>query len=195
MTTDILRLAVLVSSVRQGRFAPVVTGWFTARAEGAFDLDVIDLAEADLPLSLPDRESGPDAATADVLARLTPRLERADAFVVITPEYNHSYPASIKNLIDWHFTQWQAKPVGFVSYGGISGGLRAVEHLRGVFAEMHAVTVREQVSFANYWELLGEDGGLAGSEAADTAAKTLLEQLDWWARSLKEAREKRPYAA
>ena len=115
--------------------------------------------------------------------------------MVITPEYNHSYPASIKNLVDWHFSQWQAKPVGFVSYGGVSGGLRAVEHLRGVFAELHAVTVRDQVSFANYWELLGEDGGLAGSEAADAAAKTLLGQLDWWARSLKEARERRPYAA
>ena len=70
-----------------------------------------------------------------------------------------------------------------------------MEHLRGVFAEMHAVTVREQVSFANYWESLGEDGGFAGAAAADAAAKTMLGQLDWWARSLKEARERRPYAA
>ena len=195
MTTDNVRLAVLLASVRDGRFGPAVADWFTARAEGAFDLDVIDPAEYALPLALPDRERGPDAEAAGVLARLTPRLERADAFVVITPEYNHSYPASIKNLVDWHFTQWQAKPVGFVSYGGVSGGLRAVEHLRGVFAELHAVTVRDQVSFANYWESLGEDGALGGSAAADAAAKTMLGQLDWWARSLKEARERRPYAA
>ncbi|MEO3784616.1 NAD(P)H-dependent oxidoreductase [Actinocorallia sp. B10E7] len=194
MTTDHIRLAVIVSSVRGGRFGPVVANWFASQAGPAFDLDVIDLAEVDLPLSLPAKGDQPDPEAAAVLARITPRLEQADAFVVVTPEYNHSYPASIKNLVDWHFTQWQAKPVGFVSYGGVSGGLRAVEHLRGVFAEMHAVTVRDQVSFANYWELFSEDGRPA-DERADAAAKTLLDQLDWWARSLREAREKRPYAA
>ncbi len=68
-------------------------------------------------------------------------------FVVVTPEYNHSFPGPLKAAIDRHVTPWQAKPVGFVSYGGISGGLRAVEHLRQVFAELHAVTVRETVSF------------------------------------------------
>ena len=188
-----MRLAIIVSSVREGRFAPVVADWFTSRAGSVFDPDVIDLAETDLPLALPARGSEPAPATAAVLAGLTPRLERADAFVVITPEYNHSYPASVKNLIDWHFTQWQAKPVGFVSYGGVSGGLRAVEHLRGVFAEMHSVTVRDQVSFANYWEVFSEDG--QPGEGADAAAKTLLGQLDWWARSLREARDRRPYAA
>nr|WP_083850877.1 NAD(P)H-dependent oxidoreductase [Arthrobacter sp. TB 23] len=65
------------------------------------------------------------------------RLHAADAFVVVTPEYNHSSPASLKNAIDWSYEEWQTKPVGFVSYGGISDGLRAIEHLRPVISEVH----------------------------------------------------------
>ncbi|MCD0452037.1 NAD(P)H-dependent oxidoreductase [Actinocorallia sp. API 0066] len=196
MTTETpLKLAVITASVREGRFGPSVTEWFTAHANGAFEVDVIDVAEhGDLPLAFPAKGVEPPAEIVAAVGRITPRLEAADAFVVVTPEYNHSYPASLKNLVDWHFTQWQAKPVGFVSYGGVSGGLRAVEHLRGVFAELHAVTVRDQVSFAFYWETWGENGP-QDAEAADTAAKQLLSQLDWWGRALREARERRPYAA
>jgi hypothetical protein len=82
----------------------------------------------------------PVAGTQAVLADVGPRLAAAEAFVVVTPGYNHSFPASFKNLIDWHDTQRQAKPIGFVSYGGLSGGLRSVEQLRQVFAELHAAT-------------------------------------------------------
>jgi NAD(P)H-dependent FMN reductase len=130
-----------------------------------------------------------------VLKELTPRLEKADAFVVITPEYNHSYPASLKNLIDWHFTQWQAKPVALVSYGGESGGRHAIEHLRHVFAELHAMTLRDTISVTKYYEQFGQDGRPIDPTELNAAAKTLLTQLEWWARALSEAREKRPFAA
>src|SRR5689334_20020364 len=146
--TNQLRLAVIVGSTRDGRFGPVVASWFAGLARQREDLavSVVDLADTPLPAHLSGRPTPEDAA---LLAALTPKLAEADAFVVVTPEYNHSYPAPLKNAIDWHFTQWQAKPVGFVSYGGVSGGLRAVEHLRQVFAELHAVTVRDTVSFHN----------------------------------------------
>ncbi len=80
------------------------------------------------------------------------RFAAADAFVIVTPEYNHSFPTPLKTAIDWHSTQWHAKPVSFVSYGGASGGLRAVEHLRQAFAEVHAVTVRNSISFHGVWD-------------------------------------------
>ncbi|MES4901507.1 MULTISPECIES: NAD(P)H-dependent oxidoreductase [unclassified Streptomyces] len=187
-----LRLAVIVASTREGRFGPKVADWFTSRAALHADLhaDVIDLADTPLPGSLSHRP-GPEAAEA--LAAVTPRLEAADAFVVITPEYNHSYPAPLKNAIDWHYTPWQAKPVGFVSYGGVSGGLRAVEHLRPVFAELHAVTVRHTVSFHNAGELFDADGTLKDPKGPEAAATALLDQLTWWARALREARDARPY--
>lgn len=182
-TTPPLRLAVVIGSSRQGRFAPTVAEWFLRHATARPDLTVgiVDVGELDLPHTFGTPAPGA-AATAATLAE-------ADVFVVVTPEYNHSYPAALKNLIDTHGREWQAKPVGFVSYGGISGGLRAVEHLRGVFAELHAVTVRDTVSFHNPWQ---QQGGPA-SAAADTAAKTMLDQLVWWGEALRAARATRPY--
>ncbi|GAA2450838.1 NAD(P)H-dependent oxidoreductase [Streptomyces glaucus] len=192
MSTTPLRIAVICASVREGRFGPTVARWITgqARRRGDVEVDYLDLADHPLPVGL---SRSPSAEVAEALGRVTPRLENADAFVVVTPEYNHSYPASLKNLIDWHYTQWRAKPVGLVSYGGLAGGLRAVEHLRPVFAELHAVTIREQVSFHNAWDRFDENGTLKEPEAAEAAAKTMLDQLTWWGEALREARRKRPY--
>ncbi|WP_395360491.1 NADPH-dependent FMN reductase [Streptomyces sp. YH02] len=189
-----LTLALIVASDREGRFAPVVTDWFRSRlAEREdFTVTVVDLAEIDLPTSL---SYDPSPAVRAELAKVTPVLEAADGYVVITPEYNHSFPAALKNLIDRHYTEWQAKPVGFVSYGGISGGLRAVEQLRQVYAEMHAVTIRDTVSFHNAHGLFDEDGQHKDPAAAEGAAKALLDQLGWWGRALKDAKSVRPYGA
>lgn len=194
MSAAPLRLAVINSSVREGRFGPTVARWFLTQTEQRADVevDLIDLDEHALPHQM---SHAPSDEVAAELARVSPRLAAAEAFVVVTPEYNHSYPASLKNLIDWHSTPWQAKPLGFVSYGGLAGGLRSVEHLRPVFAELHAVTVRDCVSFHNVWGQFDESGALVEPTAASTAAKALLDQLVWWGVSLREAREKRPYGA
>ncbi|WP_309051184.1 NAD(P)H-dependent oxidoreductase [Streptomyces sp.] len=189
-----LTLALVVASDREGRFAPVIADWFRTRvAERAdFALTVLDLAETRLPTSL---SYDPDPAVRAELARVTPVLEQADAFVVLTPEYNHSFPASLKNLIDRHYTEWRAKPVGFVSYGGISGGIRAVEQLRQVYAEMHAVTVRDGVVLPNAQGLFDEDGRFKDPTGPENGAKLMLDQLAWWGRALKDAKSTRPYAA
>jgi NAD(P)H-dependent FMN reductase len=194
-----MKLVIIVGSVREGRFGPRIAQWFTARAaeHGQFAVDVLDVAGAALPHALPSNVG----ALLDVGSRsseqraLSGRLADADAFVVVTPEYNHSFPASLKHLIDWHFTEWQAKPIGFVSYGGHGGGLRAIEQLRLVFAELHAVTVRDSVSFDRHWERFDPAGRLSDAEGPDGAAKVLLDQLAWWSRALSEARAARPYAA
>ncbi|SFW76985.1 NADPH-dependent FMN reductase [Amycolatopsis australiensis] len=189
-----VRVAVIVGSVREGRFGPVVADWLASVAadHGGFQVDVVDLAEPELPMALPAFGTTPRAEVLAEAGKVTPRLAAADAFVVVTPEYNHSFPASLKNAIDWHRTEWIAKPVAFVSYGGMSGGLRAVEHLRAVFAELHAVTVRETVSFHGAHTRFGPDG-LPKDDAAAVAAKAMLDQLGWWARSLAEAKAVRPY--
>jgi NAD(P)H-dependent FMN reductase len=194
-----LKLAVILGSVREGRFGPVVAQWFLdqAQQDGQFDIDLVDLAETPLPAILPatpEELAATDERPAP-LAHLAGRLDEADAFVFVTPEYNHSFPASVKNLVDWHFTQWQAKPVAFVSYGGFGGGLRAIEHLRLVLAEMHAVTIRDTVSFDNHWMRFDDDGELVEADGPNAAAKTLLDRLSWWATVLHEARQKSPYNA
>ncbi|MFG3099213.1 NADPH-dependent FMN reductase [Streptomyces sp. NPDC048182] len=191
-TTAPLRVTLLVGSNRDGRFGPVVADWLLDRLRAREDLvvDAVDVAGAELPTTL---ARTPEASA--VLAEVTPRLADADAFVVLTPEYNHSFPAGLKNLIDWHYTEWRAKPVALVSYGGLAGGLRAVEHLRQVFAELHAVTIRDTVSFHNAGAAFDDTGRLRDASAPDAAAKAMLDQLVWWGRALREAKERRPYAA
>ncbi|MFB8243527.1 NADPH-dependent FMN reductase [Streptomyces sp. NPDC055952] len=187
-----LRVTLVVGSNRHGRFGPVVADWLLARLRSRDDLvaEVVDVAEAALPTSL---EPTPEARAA--LSGVTPKLARADAFVVLTPEYNHSFPAGLKNLVDWHYGEWRAKPVALVSYGGLAGGLRAAEHLRQVFAELHAVTVRDTVSFHNAGASFDDRGALRDPAGPDAAAATMLDQLVWWGLALREARARRPYAA
>ncbi|MEI7031347.1 NAD(P)H-dependent oxidoreductase [Streptomyces pratensis] len=189
-----LKVAVILGSNRTGRFGPVVADWFLSRAAGhpGIETDLIDVVEADLPAALSFSPGPEDAARIEAVSA---RLAAADAFVVVTPEYNHSYPAPLKSLIDWHREEWQAKPVAFVSYGGISGGLRAVEHLRQVFAEQHTVTIRDTVSFHHAGALFDDTGRHRDPASADAAAKSLLDQLVWWGSALRQARNLRPYGA
>ncbi len=179
MSTPI-RLAVLVASTREGRFGPVVARWFAGQAAARDDVEltVVDLIDHPVP--------GAELAAA---------IGAADAIVVVTPEYNHSFPGPLKTAIDSVRDEWAATPIGFVSYGGISGGLRAVEGLRPVFAELHAMTIRETVVFPLYWESFDADGALKDPAPATAAADALLEQLIWWAHALRNAHAERPYGA
>nr|AAR16419.1 putative reductase LndZ4 [Streptomyces globisporus] len=181
------RLAVMVASARPGGAGQTVAKWFLGQAEehGYSEVDVISLAEAALPVVTgASGRGGPGR-----------RVDAAEGFVVVTPEHNHSFPALLKNAVDWYRREWYAKPVAFVSYGGISGGLRAVEQLRLVFAELHAPTMRDSVSFHRVWEQFDEAGRPGDPVGCGHAAKTMLDQLDWWTRSLTEARAKRPYTS
>lgn len=182
-----LRLMVITASTRNGRFGPTAAEWFVERAgrHGGLEIDPVDLAEVDLPHTLTDdEEPEPEPVVA-----LRERMIAADAFVVVTPEYNHGYPASLKTAIDWYLPEWEAKPVGFVSYGGLAGGLRAVEQLRLIFAAVGATTLKDVVSFHSYWDQFDIDCSWPKEpERASSAAKVLLDQLVWWARALRDAR-------
>lgn len=189
---DRLRLVVIVGSTRSGRFGPTVAHWFTARARKRRDLDIdlVDLAEARLPEILTDH----DETIPPQVRALAPRLAAADGFVVVTPEYNRSFPAALKTAIDWYHEEWQAKPVAFVSYGRESGGLHAAAALRQVFAELHAVAIRDGISLPNYWDQFAADGSWPKATAVcNSSVNTTLDQLSWWARALRDARARRPY--
>jgi len=183
-----INLALIYGSTREGRFCDTVADWAAAEITGRseFTLDLIDPAALDLPTRQQRRDNA-------ALRALRQRIDQADAFIVVTPEYNHGYPAPLKFLIDSVDDQWQAKPVAFVSYGGISGGLRAVEQLRLVFAELHAVTIRDSVSFANPWAKFGADGKLLEPDGPRQSMATLLARLRWWAIALRSARNAAPY--
>ncbi|MFC5831133.1 NADPH-dependent FMN reductase [Nonomuraea insulae] len=187
-----LRLVIIIGSTRHGRFGPTAASWFTAQARKRreLDIDLIDLAAARLPDTLTDQ----DEAVPEPVRALAPRLAAADAFVVVTPEYNRSFPAPLKTAIDWFYEEWQAKPVAFVSYGRESGGLHAAAQLREVFGELHAVAIPTLISLPCYWELFAADGSWPKPTATcNTTVKTTLDELTWWAYALREARANRSY--
>jgi NAD(P)H-dependent FMN reductase len=187
---DTLRIGLIYGSVRDGRFCDTVAGWAAGEIEraGGFALDIIDPRD----LGLPDWSARRDG---EGVAAFRERIDKADAFVVVTPEYNHAYPAVLKFMIDCAYAEWQAKPVAFVSYGGISGGLRAVEQLRLVFAELHAVTLRDTVSLAWASRRFDAAGRLVEPDQTAAAMAVMLKALRWWGTTLRQARTVAPYAA
>jgi NAD(P)H-dependent FMN reductase len=196
--TETSKLAILIGSVRQGRFGPVAAAWIAeqTRDHGGFDIEVVDLADFEIPLVLPadsPKLAGDAYPRPPGMAGLTARLDAADAFIIVTPEYNHSYPASLKAAIDWHFTQWTAKPIAFVSYGGAAGGRHAVLHLENVLTELHAVTIRDGLSFPNYFVNFDFEAGRPLDPQAIGYAAAMLDQLLWWATALRKARAETPY--
>ncbi|CUX38357.1 conserved hypothetical protein [Agrobacterium deltaense Zutra 3/1] len=187
MSDNTLSIRIIFGSARNPRFCDVIGKWLLERLEAlpGLELAVIDPRELDLP-----QDHAPERAA---VRELRQSLDGADAFIVVTPEYNRSYPGALKVLIDSAYDEWGAKPVAFVSYGGISGGLRAAEQLRPVFAELHAVTIRDVVSFANPWDRVDAAGQFDAGAPAAGALETMMNKLGWWARALKQARSATPY--
>jgi NAD(P)H-dependent FMN reductase len=176
-----LRIAVIIGSTREGRVGDRVGRWFVSRAatRDGIELRVLDLLDYELPPRYPK------TPTPQVTA-FAAEVGLAEAFVVVTPEYNRSFPASLKQAIDYAYDEWRAKPVGFVSYGHRSDGVYAVEQLRPVFCELHAVTMRDGVRLDLMHDRLDED---------DHAVAAMLDQLTWWGLALREARAARPYVS
>ena len=187
-----LRLVIIIGSTRHGRFGPTAAAWIAGRAARRRDLatEVVDLADADLPSTLTDV----DEAVPPEVAALAPRLATADAFVVVAPEYNHSFPAPLKTAIDWYYREWHAKPVAFVAYGRESGGLHAAAQLREVFSELHAVALPDPITLPRYWDQFAADGSWPRASAGcNDQATATLDRLCWWARALRSARAHFPY--
>ncbi|OUZ12240.1 FMN reductase [Aeromicrobium sp. PE09-221] len=185
-TAKRMRVLMVIGSVRTGRFGHVPASWLAERARLRDDIElaITDLADLDLPADLGDKGR---AAPSDVTA-LGDQIEAADAIVIVTPVYNRGYPASLKNAIDWFNSEWSATPVGFVSYGGRTGGIEAVEQLRTVFVELGTMTIRNVLSFPDFWEVFDESGVPADPARVSRAAGNFYDELIWWARALRPAR-------
>ncbi|HUQ55891.1 NAD(P)H-dependent oxidoreductase [Lentzea sp.] len=195
MTTPPVRLALIVGGEREQSTSSTIARWFAqeVRTRPEFELDVLYLSDFPLPTSGPSWQPG--QAVRDVLATSVPRLTEAEAFVVVTPEYNRSFPAALKNFIDWHLSEWRAKPVGFVLHGGgIGAGLRAVEQLRMVFEDLRSGTVREWVTF--HGGATAVEGDRPRDDAdAKLAVTALLDELAWWSLALRHGRAALAYPA
>ncbi|MFI0483488.1 NADPH-dependent FMN reductase [Actinomadura sp. 9N215] len=185
-----LRVAVIVGSTREGRVGDRIGCWFAEQARRRDDLEVavIDLLDARFPARYP-RTVTPG------VAEFTAQVGGAEAFVVITPEYNRSFPAALKEAIDYAYDEWQAKPVGFVSYGMGSTGLYAVEQLRTVFTGLHSVTMPCWVSFDLLDGSVDDCGRPCQADVPAQSVRSMLDQLTWWGLALRAGRAARPYVS
>lgn len=187
-----LTLQIIIGSVRPNRFGDKPAAWIAGLArEAGFAVEVLDLKDHQLPNY---NETGSPNALKGQFANTDARawdakLAEADAYLIVTPEYNHGYPASLKNAIDWTYKSLSDKPVGFVSYGTV-GGARVVEQLRAVCGEMWLADVGPAVHIVRQQELLDEQGNLkpGAFDVHVTGAKRMLAQLDRWGRALKTVR-------
>ncbi|WP_019962032.1 NADPH-dependent FMN reductase [Woodsholea maritima] len=183
MTTPKHTLALIYGSAREDRFCDILARWLIAALTDhpRFTVAIIDPRDYDLPLT-------PLKPACSATLRLSRQLDKADGFIILCPDYNHSYSATLKAIIDSAYMEWKTKPVGLVSYGGQSGGLRALERLRGVLARLDAIAMRESLSLAYPWRGLDDHGQWTSPQGADEALDLMLKRLAWWCSLLTQAR-------
>jgi uncharacterized protein (TIGR02246 family) len=182
-TTDIIRTAVIVGSTRPGRRAPAIAKWLIDGASPALEMELIDLVDVDLPILSEPMPAAFGRYEQPATRRFSELIDGFDAFVLVTPEYNHSTSAVLKNALDHLHAEWRDKPVAFVGYG-LDGGTRAVEHLRTICAELGMAGVGPQVTL-DLREEFGPDGSVSPRERTLRARERLLETLTRWAAAFR----------
>lgn len=171
-------LLVVIASTRPGRVGPVVGRWFAQLAEehGGFDVKVADLAELALPMMDEPHHPRLRNYVHDHTKNWSALVDGADAYVFVMPEYNYTFTAPLKNAIDYLHREWAYKPVGFVSYGGLSGGLRAVQSLKPVVTALNMFPLPAGVALPFVANSIVE-GELNPDELAEGSAKNMLDEL------------------
>lgn len=183
-------LQIVLASTRPGRKGAAVAAWVlqAATEHSVFVIEVVDLEEVGLPLLDEPNHPRLQQYTRDHTWAWSARVSRADAFVFVVPEYNHSYPASLKNALDFLYLEWADKPVGLVSYGGISAGLRSVTALKPVLAALRMVPALEAVSIPNIATLIEDDGSLRVGAGLAAAGRAMLDEVARLTEALRSLR-------
>lgn len=184
------RLGVVLSSVREGRIGAPVNEWFlgVARRHGGFEVEAIDLKAVDLPLLSEPHHPRLRKYTQEKTKAWSATVAGLDAFVFVTPEYNFGSPPSLVNALDHLYVEWNYKPAGFVSYGGISGGLRSVQMTRQLVTAFKIVPIVEQVTIPFVAQLV-KDGVFAANDNHNKAAPVMLDELLRWTNALRTLRQ------
>jgi NAD(P)H-dependent FMN reductase len=179
-----MRLMIILGSTRTGRRGEVVAKWVDglARANSRFEIDYVDLRELNLPYF--DEPMSPFSMYAAGKDYTHPegkawaqRVGQADGFIIVTPEYNHGYPGVLKNTLDWVGREWVDKPVGFVSYGNITGGVRAVEGLRQVSVELGLIQVANAIYFPGISRGAFNENGQPAHEGSNENLTKMLDEI------------------
>lgn len=189
-----LKVKIILGSTRPNRFSEKVVPWLKEgiAAHPELDAEVLDLRDYDLPFYNDPRPASmitDGSYNSDNVKKWAEKVKEADAFIIVTPEYNHGTSAVLKNALDVVYNEWARKAVAFVSYGS-AGGARAIGQLRQTIIEMHMASTRASVLIPAPWMLLDEQGNLKeGALAAfEHSRSDMLTQLLWWGNALQAAR-------
>lgn len=186
-----LKLKILIGSTRPGRIGPKIAGWVMdfAATQVGFDAELVDLADLGLPLLDEADHPGLRAYTHAHTKRWSAIVESADAFIFVTPEYDFFPPAALINAVQCLLHEWAKKPAGIVSYGGVSGGMRASQVLRQLLGNVDMVALAKSVPIPFFPQFIDEDGTFTPNEPMTQGATAMFTELHGWAESLKPMRE------
>lgn len=187
------RLHTIICSTRPGRVGPAVARWFHdfSVRHGKFDAHLIDLADFNLPIYdepvHPAQQKYQHAHT----KRWSESVAAADAYIFVTPEYNYNPTPALVNALNFVYREWNYKPCGFVSYGGVSGGLRGVQAAKLLVTTLKMMPMMEGVMVPMVSNQLDAEGHFNSNELIDKSATTLLDELLFWTGGLKAMRASR----
>ncbi len=185
-----LKLQTIICSTRPGRIGPSVARWFNgfASEQGSFTSELIDLADFNLPVFDEPNHPAMQQYEHEHTKTWSASVAQADAYVFVIPEYNFSPPPSLVNALNYLYKEWNYKPCGFVSYGGVSGGLRSAQSAKQLITTLKMMPMVEGVMVQMPWELLDEQQNFVAAEVHELSGTAMLEEMAKWAQALKAMR-------
>ncbi len=185
------KLQVIICSTRPGRVGPSVAKWFDgfAREHDRFEVELVDLADFDLPVYDEPVHPAKQDYKHEHTKRWSASVASADAYAFVMPEYNYSPTPALVNALDYVYKEWNYKPCGIVSYGGVSGGLRAAQAVKVQLTTLKLVPLMEGVMVPMVGQQIDNEGTFQSNALIDKSATTLLNELHYWAQGLKAMRE------
>lgn len=184
-------LKIISSTIRPGRKGPIVTRWMSelAKQNENFNTEVLDLGEINLPMMNEPNHPVKKLYQHEHTKRWSSKIEEADAFVFVTAEYDHNYPAPLRNALEYLVQEWKYKSAAIVSYGGVSAGTRAMKSLQSDLISLGVVPLMEAVNFPFFMQSINDRDEFHANEISYNAAANMLKQLVRWSKGMKAIRE------
>lgn len=188
-----MKIQVILGSTREGRQGEKVANWVMEQLKDIEDIEfeLLDLRDFGLPYY--DQPASPTALKGEYsnneIKKWLNKVSEGDGYIIVTPEYNHGYPAVLKSALDWVYYEWNRKPVAFISYGGSAAGARSVEQLRLVAIELQMAPIETAIHIFGPRQEFDENGNIK-DDSYNQKLKNLINDLVWWTKALKEARSK-----
>ncbi len=185
------KLKIIVASTRPGRKGIYVADWFAevVKAYSDFDAEILDLAKINLPFLDEPKHPRLQQYENEHTKAWAAKINEADAYICIIPEYNFGAPPALINAVDFVYKEWNYKPIGIISYGGISGGLRSAQMCKEVFSTVKMVPLMESVPLPFFEKKIDENGKFIADELIGKSVKNMMTELLKWTKGLKQMRE------